>query len=99
MYDLQASQPDGTVVRMTNAHGAQQRLTAPVTAEIAAPAKAHWTLCVVPAGGWTPAWRDGLLALVAALSAVVGVLLLGLLINRERLAQLLQDLQVCASAP
>jgi hypothetical protein len=74
-------------------------LSAPVSAPVKVPgpgfmaAGNHWTLELAPAAGWAPAWRTPLLALVLVVSAALGLLLLGLLVNRQQQAWLLTELK------
>lgn len=66
----------------------------PVTTTITSPTNEKWLLQLEPAAGWAPPWRDALLAMVNAISAVIGALLLCVFVNRRQQSWLLAELRV-----
>lgn len=97
-YALFVPQPQGgPTIRMSPSAAP---LKDPVSAVIALPANDGsaaddtWTLSLAPAAGWVPAWRAPLLALVVVVSFMLGLLLLGLMVNRQQQIWLLKQLKV-----
>lgn len=69
-------------------------MTSPVAASIHTPTDEVWLLQVEPAGGWVPAYRDGLIALVVVLSGLIGLLVLVLMVKGQQQAWLVVELRV-----
>ncbi|KAI8475398.1 MAG: kinase-like domain-containing protein [Monoraphidium minutum] len=89
-YALTVPQPGGTPVVIAKT---TSPLDAPLSARVHAPTNETWLLQVEPVGGWVPVWRDALLAMVLAISAATGVLLLCLFVNRQQQIWLLSELK------
>ncbi len=74
-----------------------ERLASPVRPDVpdavlaALPCRAQvWVLEVSPESGWVPAWRDPCIVAVVVCSCLVSLLMLWLLVTREKHNMLLQ---------
>ena len=56
-----------------------------------------WQLYVSPAAGWVPSWLNPLLAMVIITCLALGLMLTGLLVNRQQQKWLLAELRVRSS--
>ncbi|KAI8468844.1 MAG: hypothetical protein J3K34DRAFT_515195 [Monoraphidium minutum] len=98
-YALYVPQPEGGPPLRIPAAGPP--LASPVAAAVTVPGGSErdptpggrWRLELAPRGGWAPRWRAPLLALVLVVSAALGALLLGRLVNRQQQAWLLKELK------
>ncbi|KAI8463487.1 MAG: hypothetical protein J3K34DRAFT_145885 [Monoraphidium minutum] len=93
-YELAAPQPGGGEETLA---ASAVPPAAPVETRVATPSDLPWRLLIAPTKGWAPAWRDPMLAAVALLGILIGLLSFAILVSRRRLIRLVSTLRTTNS--